>query len=163
MSPRRFAVFILAILIPALIWGATLMGKDDLLFRTRSFMGQAKKDRPGKFEGFAQLCRPPSEPPEEATEMLQRLWTGFRMTTPDKTTYGSKAPIRLSDGKEHEHRQVVVDGHGPAGQQVTMNVEWVRFMGNWYIQGFSGSAAETQPRRVEGNPYGLPPNTTIVN
>lgn len=161
MTPRRFAVFILSLLIPAVLWVSAFNGREDLQLRTRSFMSQAKKDRPGKFEGFAQMCRLPDAHPGEADGMLYRLWNTFKSCTPEKTGYGSRQPVRLGDGREHEHREVVVTARDPRGEVVRFNVDWVRYMGNWYIHGFTGYEARARPNPGAG--YGLPPGALIAN
>lgn len=138
MTPRRFAVFILFLLLPGMLWGFAWAGKEDLLLKTRSLMGQAKKNRRGVRDGFVEQFRVPVENAEAASERLLRLWAVFQACTPTETRYGSRASLVLSDGKEHEHRQVLVRGRTPDGQSVEVRVEWVRHSGNWYVHDFSG-------------------------
>lgn len=153
MSPRRFAVFVLVLLLPAMLWGFAWAGKEDLLLKTRSLMGQAKKNRPGVRDGFVEQFRVPVEDPDAAAERLLRLWRIFQACTPTDTRYGSQAPVRLGDGKEREHRQVVVRGKNSDGQPVEVHVEWIRHAGAWYIHDFSGweppAPLRSQHRAVE--------------
>lgn len=145
MTPRRFALLILALLLPAGLWASVAAGKEDLLYRTRSFMSQAKRDRPGKFEGFAELCRMPDADPAAADPVLYRLWRSFKACNPASAAYGSNTPVRLADGREHDHREVVVTGRDERGRAVAFQVQWVRLMGNWYIQDVTGWEPAPEP------------------
>lgn len=148
MTPRRFAIFILALLLPAMLWAFAENGKNDLLLKTRSLMGQAKKDRPGVRDSFIMQFRLPLGEPFERDAVLERLWETFRGCTPDQAVYATREPLRLEDNRHHERRQVLVRGKSPAGEPVEVRVDWVRFSGEWYIHGFTGWEPTPNPRHT---------------
>jgi hypothetical protein len=150
MTPRRFAVFIVMMLFPAIIWGFTMAGKNDLLLATRSLMGQAKKARHGTFSAFYIKYRFPEGNPSRQEVVFEKLWDVFRDCTPEKTAYGLDTKLMADDGKPHDRRQVVVQGRSEQGQPVSVTVEWIRHGGKWYIHDFSGYQAprKSGPDRV---------------
>ena len=138
MTPRRFATLIVALLLPALLWGMVEHGKNDLLLKTRSLMGQAKKDRPGLFDGFFMQYRLPEGDPEEQLAKLGRVWRVLQECTPESTRYGERTPVMADGGRKRERRQVAVRGRTRSGERVEFEVDWIRHAGNWYIHEVSG-------------------------
>ena len=138
MTPRRFAAVIVALLLPALLWAMVEHGKNDLLLKTRSLMGQAKKDRTGLFEGFFGQYRLPEGPLEVQAAKFSRIWGVMRACTPESAEYGDRTPVTADDGRERERRQVTIRGRSGSGEAVQFQVDWVRHAATWYIHDCSG-------------------------
>jgi hypothetical protein len=136
MTPRRAAVYVALLIVPAILYAFVQAGRNDLLLATRSLMGQAKKADEGTWALFYQRYRFPAGNPGEQETLFHRLWERFQDCTPREARYGGRAPFAGPDGRVRERREVVVRGSTRTGEGVTLRVDWVRHAGGWYILDF---------------------------
>lgn len=136
MTPRRAAVYIAILLVPAMLYGFVQAGKNDLLLATRSLMGQAKKAREDTWAQFYVRYRYPLGDAGRQESLFAQLWSLFQDCTPESARYGDRTPHVGPDGRRRDRREVIVRGSTRAGDRVTLRVDWVRHAGGWYILDF---------------------------
>lgn len=137
MSPRQFAVLILVLSVPLFLWIAANEAKNDVKALTKTSVNQIRIHGDSLFDRFYERYRLPDGDPTEQQAMLQGAFRALAQIRPEKTRYGVRDRIRLPDGHEHNHRQVVLQGQGPEGKPLTVKVEWVQFQDKWFIHGYA--------------------------
>lgn len=136
MTPRRAAVYVAMLLLPAILYGFVQAGRNDLLLATRSLMGQAKKARDGTAGQFFLRYRFPLGGPADQEALFAGLWERFQDCTPTAARYGARSRHREPDGRPRDRREVIVRGSTRAGDRVTLRVDWIHHAGKWYILDF---------------------------
>jgi hypothetical protein len=151
MSAARAVTVIVALLIPAALWGYLNNARNDVRTFTRSLIRQVqaveKEDRAADLDAPSRVdaaqarlfirFRHPDGDPDEQSMMFAGLWSSLLRGDPETAEYTkNERPIRI-DGKEHRRRQVRFRSRGRDGDRTTVVVNWVHQRGGWYIYGYT--------------------------
>ncbi len=137
MSLRNLAILIVVMAVPLSLWIVMNEAKNDVRALTATVARQVKKGDEEMFHRFFSKYRMPDEDPFEQETMFTGAWKALKDVLPDEVVYGDRKPVKLADGHDHQHRQVVLDGKDGAGNPLTVKLEWVLVQGKWYILGYS--------------------------
>ena len=72
----------------------------------------------------------------EPEEFIQ-LWYALYDVDPSEVVYGDQEPLECVDGKTRRHKQVIIRGEDLKGSDLTVELEWVRYRGSWYIHSYN--------------------------
>lgn len=137
MSPRQFATLIVVLSVPLFLWIAINEAKNDVKALTKTLANQIKMNGDSLFEPFFAKYRLPDGDPSEQETMLQGAYLALAEVETEKATYGVRDRIRLGDGHDHNHRQVVLVGRNSEGAPLTVKIEWVQLQGKWFIHAYT--------------------------
>lgn len=137
MSPRQFAVLIVVLSVPLFLWIAVLEAKSDVKALTKTLSNQIRMNGDSLFEPFFTKYRVPEGNPDEQEPMLSGVYKALGQIRTEAASYGVRDRIPLDDGREHNHRQVVLKGKDAEGKPLTVKVEWVQLQDKWFIHGYS--------------------------
>lgn len=137
MNLRNLAILIVVFAVPLSLWIVMNEAKNDVRALTATVARQVKKGDEEMFHRFFSKYRLPEGDVEEQLRFFEGAWQALREVQPDEVVYGDRSPMKLPDGHDHQHRQVVLAGKDTAGDPLTVKLEWVQLLGRWYIQGYS--------------------------
>jgi len=154
MTAGRIASLFVGLFVAATLWWFLNDAKNDVVTLNRSLIGQIKAaykkfdEASDKLEAGDRLARVqarffikyhfPEGNPDRLQTMMEGLFDHFDRCDPESVMYGEDdKPRKTEDGREHNHRQVVMQGRQRDGSAMTLTVEWVQFKGSWYIDDYS--------------------------
>ena len=140
MSPYRATTIGAVIVLLALLMGWVDHERNDLLYYTRSIASQARKAGPENARAAGVFAKRLQIPETDGADPAQsaHLYAILSQLQPEVVKYGDDRPITGPDGREHPHRQVVLEGYAPSGRPATLRLEWIQYRGNWYVAEHQG-------------------------
>jgi hypothetical protein len=149
MTVGRALTFGLLMLLPAALWASLNCARNDVLYASRTLIGQVRKARerlaqaPESVEAreryamaqarFYARYRYPEGNPEDQASRFEEYFRTLATCEAETAHYGGELPRKTEDGREHPHRQVLLLGKNRDGERVTVALEWIRYRGTWYI------------------------------
>ena len=137
MSPRQFATLILVLSVPLILWIVANEARNDVKALTKTLSNQIRMNGDSLYERFFIKYRLPDGDPSEQEAMLSGVFKALGQIQSPEARYGVRDRLALPDGREHNHRQVVLEGKDPEGNPRTLKVEWVQLQDKWFIHGYS--------------------------
>lgn len=103
--------------------------RNDLVFTTRSIIGQIRKGGPEVADGLFVQRRYPVGDPETQSELFRRITHAMRAEAPERVRYSGNGRMEVVGGAVVPWREVEVTGK--QGGRYTLR--WVKRGGQWYL------------------------------
>lgn len=132
MTRSRLVAIAFGLLIPAALYGWLNHARNDLLFATRSIIGQVRKGGEEVEIGLFTQRRFPDGDPEAQDSLFGSIVHAMRADEPAAVEYGESGQLEAVGGARVPWRDVVITGQ--EGGRYTL--QWVKHRGNWYIYDF---------------------------
>lgn len=145
MSGARVATWAAVLFIPAVLWGFLNSARNDLLARTRSMIGQVQRielENEKAQASFFIHTRFPDGDRSRQEMLFGRLWYVLHECETGEISYRGETKLkRCEDGREHNCRQVVVEGRDrEEHRDMKLVLDWVQYQGSWYLNGATDEA-----------------------
>lgn len=160
MSSKRVVVWALVLGIPCALWAWLNSARNDLPYLTRSLVRQiARAEEKAKEEpdllrrqdrlahrwiSFYNRYRFPEGNPDHEERLFEGLWPVLARCEPESVVEGPGAAPMEYEGAPHERRLVRAEGRDREGERQSVEVEWVRFRANWYINTYRVNGEEPE-------------------
>jgi len=132
MTTSRAVTFILGLLIAVALYAWLDYERNNLVFTTRSLIGQVRKGGEPVEQTLYVRKRFPEGSPYEQELMFAQLTRAMHASPVKDARYGKSGKKKLENDAEATWRDVEVECEN--GDRYT--VQWVRWRANWYIYDF---------------------------